>query len=350
LAADGLRGVRDATKAYSSFAHNKKKATPDFTMLKYQSRTGAVSTYWTTLIGGELAHADSGKLEYEGFELARQFPMPRLTEKDRKRLADPEVAHRVSIQLDDLTEWAEACHLVAAGDTEREQLGDALTADDRRDCMNRAFFEMAGADGLPDTWDVQSLERLRSELNSTDRAVALGLPTVVDAVLVTERFHEAVLTVFQYLLWWGTQQAGKTVDDMVAERDVQQATNRCRETALLLRQYREKCEHTEVREAIKGFAGFAYAIDRATSPRRVVDEILHHHHQVQSGKVDGGSPKRDWIGFDGGKLLRPSPRFQRMEPPTAAVGNSLTHPYRLEPFIYMLRENNLLPHPKQEVH
>ncbi|MFT5327879.1 MAG: hypothetical protein ACI8P0_005785, partial [Planctomycetaceae bacterium] len=154
LAADGLRGVRDATKAYSSFAHNKKKATPDFTMLKYQSRTGAVSTYWTTLIGGELAHADSGKLEYEGFELARQFPMPRLTEKDRKRLADPEVAHRVSIQLDDLTEWAEACHLVAAGDTEREQLGDALTADDRRDCMNRAFFEMAGADGLPDTWDV----------------------------------------------------------------------------------------------------------------------------------------------------------------------------------------------------
>ena len=349
LAADGLRGVRDATKAYSSFAHNKKKVSPDFTMLKYQSRTGAVGTYWTALIGGELAHPDTGALAYEGSELAQQFPNPQLKDRDRKRLADPEVAHRVSMPLDDLIEWAEACHLVAADEAEREQLGDALTADDRRDCTNRALFRMANADGLPDAWDTQSLERLRTELNSIERAVGLGLPTVVDAVLVTERFHEAVLAVFQVLLWWGTQHAGKTVDDLVAERDVQKATDRCRETALILRQYREKCERTEVREAIKGLASFAYAIDRATSPRLVVDEILHRHHQVQTGKVDGGVPKRDWIAFDGGKLLRPSPRFQLKEPPVAAVGKTLTHPYRLEPFIYMLRENNVLPHQNQEV-
>ena len=349
LAADGLRGITYAEKTYRHFAQNGKKVNPDFKLLKYQSRTGAVGTYWTALIGGELAHPDTGALAYEGSELAQQFPIPQLKDKDRKRLADPELAHRVSMPLDDLIEWAEACHLVAADTTEREQLGDALTADDRRDCMNRALFKMADADGLPDAWDTQSLERLHTELNSIERAVGLGLPMAVDAVLVTERFHEAVLAVFQVLLWWGTQHAGKTVDDLVAERDVQKATDRCRETALTLRQYRETCERTEVREAIKGLASFAYAIDRASSPRLLVDEILHRHHQVQSGKVAGGVPKRDWIAFDGGKLLRPSPRFQRKESPVAAVGKTLTHPYRLEPFIYMLRENNVLPRQNQEV-
>ena len=349
LAADGLRGITYAEKTYRHFAKNGKKVNPDFQLLKYQSRTGAVGTYWTALIGGELAHPDTGALAHEGFELSQQFPAPPLTEKDRKRLADPEVAHRVSLPLNDLTEWAASCHLVAAKGAEKEQLGDALTADDRRDCINRALSSMADTDALPEAWDTQSFERLRSKLHSIERAVGVGLPTVVDAILVTERFHEAVLAVFQFLLWWGTQHASKTVDDMVAEPDVQKATDRCRETALLLRQYRETCERTEVREAIKGLASFVYAIDRATSPRLVVDEILHRHHQVQSGKVDGGVPKRDWIAFDGGKILRPSPRFQRKEPPAAAVGNNLTHPYRLEPFIYMLRENNVLPRPEQEV-
>ena len=343
LAADGLRGITYAEKTFRHFAQNGKKVNPDFKLLKYQSRTGAVGTYWTALIGGELAHPDTGELAVEGYELANEFPKPPLTAKDGKRIANVDAAHRVFLPLDDLIEWAKSCHLVAADKTEREQLGDALTADDRRDCVNRALFKMSDTDGLPDVWDTQSLERLRGELNGIERAVGLGLPTLVDAVLFTERFHEAVLTVFQALLWWGTQHGSKTVDDLVMEPEVHRATERCRETALLLRQYRETCERTEIREAIKGLATFAYAIDRATSPRIVVDEILHRHHHVQTGKVDGGVPKRDWIAFDGGKLLRPSPRFQRKEPPAAAVGDRLTHPYRLEPFIYMLRENNVLP-------
>ena len=76
---------------------------------------------------------------------------------------------------------------------------------------------------------------------------------------------------------------------------------------------------------------------------RSVTELLDRHHRVQSGKIDGGMPKRDWIGCDSATLLRPSPRFQRNERPAAAIGMSLTHPYRLEPFVYMLRENGVLP-------
>jgi len=73
-----------------------------------------------------------------------------------------------------------------------------------------------------------------------------------------------------------------------------------------------------------------------------VTELMDRHHRVQSGKVDGGMPKRDWIGWDSTALLRPSPRFQRNDRPSLATGVSLTHPYRLEPFVYMLRENGML--------
>lgn len=348
LAADGLRGITYAEKTYRHLSQNGKKVNPDFKLLKYQSRTGAVGTYWTALIGGELAHADTGALAYEGADLAKQFPEPRLTAKDLKRLADPEIAHRVTMTLDDLVAWSEECHLVAADTSEREQLGDALTADDRRDCVAQALRKIDETGGLPDGWNTQSLDQLRGELRSIERSVSLGLPTVVKAIIVTEQFHEAVLAVFQVLLWWGTKHSSKPLDDLLYEQSVRQATDRCRETALWLRQFRESCDQPEIRDAIKGFASFAYAIDRATSPNLVVDEIRHRHHQVQSGKIDGGVPKRDWVSCDNGKVLRPSPRFQRKEPPSAAVGTTLTHPYRLEPFIYMLRENEVLPRPKQE--
>jgi hypothetical protein len=231
--------------------------------------------------------------------------------------------------------------LVAANAAEHEQLGDALTANDRRECVARALSEMASSSGLPDEWDMPSLELLRSKLESIQRAVDVGLPIVVDAVLVTEG-------VFQILLWWGTQQPSKPIDELLAGHDFQKAIDRCCETAVSLRTFRDGCERTEVREAIKGLIGFAYAIDQSSSPRLIVDEILHRHHYVQSGKVDGGVPKRDWIAFDGGKLLRPSPRFQHREPPSPALGKALTHPYRLEPFVYMLRENNLLPQRKMK--
>ena len=343
LAADGLRGITYAEKSYRHFANNGKRVDLDFKLLKYQSRTGAVGTYWTALIGGQLAHSDTGALAVEGHDLASEFPEPPLKVKDRRKLADPDVAHRISMPFDDLLEWADTCHLVAAGADEREQLGEALTADDRRDCISRALANMATNPGLPDSWDITTLEVLRRKLAAIPRAVDLGLTVVVDAVLATERFHEAVLAVFGTLLWWGTLKASKPVEDLIAANDFRKATARCRETAQQLRQFRESCELLHVREAINGLTGFAYGIDRAASTRLIVDEIIHRHHQVQSGKVDGGMPKRDWIAYDGAKLLRPFSRFQRKERPPAASGKSLTHPYRLEPFIYMLRENDVLP-------
>jgi hypothetical protein len=347
-AADGLRGITYAEKSYRHFVENGDNVNPDFKLLKYQARTGAVGTYWTALIGGELANPNTGALEFEGLEIAKEFPKIPLSARDIKRLADPEMALRVSVRLSELKQWAESCHLVAADSAEREQLGDALTADDRRDCINRALFNMAGRDGLPEAWDTQSLEQLRGEMMSLERAVDLGLPTVVDAVLATERFHEAVLAVFHALRWWATMHAGKRVDDLVAERDVQRATDRCRETAELLQRFQATCDRQEIRTAITGLGGFARGIDHANSSRLVVDEILRRHREVQSGKVDGGVPKRDWIAFDGERLLRPAPRFQLNEPPIAAVGLRLTHPYRLEPFVYMLRENNVLPSGEQQ--
>ncbi len=340
-AADGLRGISYAEKSYHHFATNGNRVNCDFPLLKFQSRTGAVGTYWTALVGGELVHADTGSLADEGQELAEHFPELPLDSKDRARFADPERAHRVSLSLEDLIGWSEKCHLQAAGSKERRHLGEALTADDRRECISRALAMMV--DEIPDVWETAALERLRKTLAMLPRAVELGLPVVIDAVVVTEQFNEAVLAVFETLLWWGTLNAGKPVGDLVVDSDFRKAADRCWETAKTLRGFRERCERLDVRDAVDSLAGWCLQVDRCRSEQGLVSELLNRHHRVQSGKMDGGMPKRDWIGCDSTTLLRPSPRFQRNDRPSLANGMSLTHPYRLEPFVYMLRENAVIP-------
>lgn len=340
-AADGLQGITYAEKNYWNFAANGKKVNCDFLFLKFQSRTGAVGTYWNVLIAGQLVHADTGSLADEGQELAEHFPELPLESKDRGIFADPESAHRVSLSLGDLIAWSEECHLRAAGHKERQQLGEALTADDRRECVSRALVMMVKE--IPDVWENAGLQRLRKLLETLPRAVELGLPVNIDAISVTEQFHEAVLAVFETLLWWGTQCADKPVADLVVDSDFRKAADRCRETAKNLRGFREQCKRLEVRDAIEGLIGFCFQVDRCRSERELVSEVLDRHHRVQSGKLDVGMPKRDWISCDTTKLMRPSPRFQRNDRPSLATGAWLTHPYRLESFVYMLRENGVIP-------
>lgn len=340
-AADGLRGISYAEKSYRQFTYSAKKVNCDFPLLKYQSRTGAVGTYWTALVGGQLVHDDSGMLAVEGLDLAQHFPELPMESRDRARFADPERAHGVSLPLEKLTAWGEECHLQAATREERKQLGEALTSDDSRECVSRALAMMQ--DSIPDTWETKHLEQLGRKLKEIRRAVELSLPVVIDAIVITERFHEAVLRVFETLLWWGTLNAGKPVHDLVVDTDFRKASDRCRETAQILRQFHQHCERLDVRNGIEGLAAFCFQVDRCRTERDLVTEIMDRHHRVQSGKQYGGMPKRDWIGWDNNALLRPSPRFQQNNRPSLANGVSLTHPYRLEPFVYMLRENGLLP-------
>jgi hypothetical protein len=143
-AADGLRGITYAEKSYHYFADTGKKVNCDFPLLKFQARTGAIGTYWTAMVGGQLVHADSGALTAEGTEMSQYFPELRLESKDQAKFANPESAHRVSLPLEDLWEWSERCHLKAASLKERQQLGEALTADDRRECISRALAMMVG--------------------------------------------------------------------------------------------------------------------------------------------------------------------------------------------------------------
>ena len=102
-------------------------------------------------------------------------------------------------------------------------------------------------------------------LATLPRAVELGLPVVIDAIVVMEQFHEAVLAVFETLLWWGTQNAGRPVADLVVDSDFRKAGDRCRETAGKLREFREGCERLDVRDAIDGLAGFCFQVDRCRS-------------------------------------------------------------------------------------
>ena len=125
--------------------------------------------------------------------------------------------------------------------------------------------------------------------------------------------------------------------------DFRKADDRCRETARNFGALRDRHERKDVRAVTEGLAGFCGLIERCPSERQLVNDVMDRHHRVQSGKVDGGVPKRDWVAWDGTALLRPFPRFQRAERPALAGGVALTHPYRLEPFVHMLRENSVLP-------
>jgi hypothetical protein len=340
-AADGLRGISYAEKVYRQFAATGQNMNCDFRLLKFQARTGAVGTYWTTLVAGQLVHGDTGALAVEGQELAAQFPEPPLERKDLAKLSDPDAAHRVSLALEDLVAWSKRCHLQAAGQQERKQLAEALTADDRRECVARALVMMSNE--IPEVWNNTHLKRLGKALKTIPRAAELGLAVAVEAIDVVEQFHEALLAVFETLLWWGTMNAGKTVTDLVIDADFRSAFLRCRETAQSFREFRDRCDRPDVRDAIEGLVGFCFQVERCQSERELVAQVLDRHHRVQSGKLDGGMPKRDWIVWVETALLRPSPPFQRSERPGSAKGSSLTHPYRLEPFVYMLHENQMLP-------
>lgn len=343
-AMDGLRGYRRATRRYHELKQHPSRVSPDFQLLRSQERTGAVGTYWTALLGGELVDPDSGQLMSEGAELAERFPPLPLSMRDLTRLADPNQAYRVTMTFDDLSRWSEQCHLSAAEDAERRHLCEILTADDRRECMAQALRGLADERPLPSRWDIGWLRKLRSHLAAIDTADRLALPETVDAIILMELFHEAILSIFDSLLWWGTEESDQPVGRLTADVEFGAATERARETACTFLQWTAQAERSEVRRAVESMTVPALRLKHTGSPREAVDEILWWHHRVQSGKLDGGAPKRDWIAWAGGdRLLRPSPLYQRTERPATPVGKRLTHPYRIEQFVQMLRENGGLP-------
>ncbi len=341
-ASNGLRGVTKTEARYKHYAAKSQPIGLDFKMLKYQERTGAVGTYWTAMVGGDLVDPDSGTLTAEGRDLAKAFPAPPLSEKDRVRLADPVKGKAIAIPIQDLLTWGRRVNLADVKVPESVLLREALLSQDRRDCLYRAFSALESANALPEDWDSESVKALREAVAAQKDATALGLPDVLDAILHFERFHEAVLCVFETLLWWGTEHSSKRIAELIGDNEFQRRARRCIATASSFWAYWEQSTNKQVRVAIKEFAGFANVVRACSTTREVFDAVHARHGKVQSGKLDGGIPKREWISVKGALLDRPLPRFQRTKKPVAAKGKFLTHPYRLDPFVYMLRETGAL--------
>lgn len=345
-AAEDLRGVSYAERYLRELREQSHPANPDFKMLKSQARTAGAATYWTLLFGGELVLGD-GVLTREGQQLAKEFPLPPLSERDLERVADPVSAQRVSIPLQDLESWGNACHLGNARKAETELLANALRCDDRRDAMAKALVAFAAERPLPDMWDLPALKRLRSHLAADEQATRLALPIVIDAIAALERFHEAALAVFENLLWWGTENSDRSVDELLSDKNFREATDSTRERAAGLAEFTSSCNELPIRRAVQEFTTFAIDLNRARDTRAVFDELLWRHHRVQSGKIDGGAPKNDWVTVSAGSIVRPAPRYQKSERPRAVRGRELTHPYRLEQFVGMLRETFVLARTKE---
>lgn len=314
-ASDGLRGVTKTETRYKHYAAKGKPIGLDFTILKFQERTGAVGTYWTAMVGGDLVDPDSGTLTAEGRDLAGAFPALPLSEKDRVRLADPVKARAVEIAIRDLITWGRRVNLADAKGTESLLLRDALLSHARRDCLFRAFKALESANALPDGWDSESVKALREAVAAQKDATALGLPDVLDAILHFERFHEAVLCVFETLLWWGTEHSSKRIAELIGDTEFQRRTKRCIATASSLWVYWEQSTSKNVRAAIKEFAGFANVVRACSTAREVFDAVHARHGKIQSGKLDGGIPPRNsCVDASWGRRHRPSPRVPSRYP------------------------------------
>jgi hypothetical protein len=341
-AADGLRGITRAEKAFRQFQARDRQATPDFALLKYQARTGAIGVYWNCLIGSQLIHPDNGALQEEGRELAKLFPTPPLKESDLTRLTDPTRSRTVRINLADLESWGDACHLAAAEQNEKRLLEDALTCDDTRNSVQQALREYQKQNELPDWWGISELINLQGILAQQKKATELGLPTVIEGIIQLERFHEAVLAFFDSLLYWGTVKGEQPLKNLLASKHVRAVLNASVETAGKLNTFYAECPQLRVRDSLRSVVPFAVNIAKIKSPEDLLQEILMRHRQVQSGKISGGSPIREWILTDGARVLRPSMFYLRREAPAPPTGEQLTHPYRLEPFVQMLTETGSL--------
>lgn len=335
-AADGLRGVRGARRALLQFQGEHVAA--GYRLLKDQSRTGGIPTYWVTLANAKLVDG-SAALHAEGRDLARCFPAIPLGARELRDLCTPGAADRVRLSQDSLREWAGECHLMAYGEQERRLLADVLRADARRDCVRRMLLSLREERPLPDRWTIADLRSLQSRFERDGDSCALQLPAVVGAVIAVERFHEAVLAVFDGVLFWATKNEKALSAELEQQDFFKLAAGQAIERANRLSAFDASDLPRAVRPGFEEFRVFARTVGKCLNVSEVLETVMQRHRNVQAGKVSGGVPKREWVvRTSSARMLRPSPQFQRMQPPAKVQGKSLTHPYRLEQFVGMLRE------------
>lgn len=338
-AADGLRGVTYAQRALPAFRGDN--VSPAFDFLKYQERTGAIGTYWTALVAWHLIDGDTGQLLNDGRRLAKEFETPPLTEKALERLADPVKAADVKLPLSDLHDWAHHCHLAAAGASEKQLLRDLLVGHASRGCVARALLGFGRK--LPAQWNVSAWRQLKGKLANDNEASRNHLPVIIEAICALEAFHEAALAVFETLLWWGTEFPQHSMTELAGDSQLAVAVERTRETACALQAFFHTCECKEIRKALHNLQELARELEGCETARDLLEAVRKRHRKVQEGKVDGGMPKSEWLSVSqGGQVLRPAPRFQRLDRPPAPMAEFFTHPYRIEAFIEMLCENDFL--------
>jgi hypothetical protein len=337
-AADGLRGVTAAERRYRHYAANNEPIDLAFKLLKYQGRTGAVGTYWTSIVGSDLADPDSGALTAEGHELAKEFPSPGLSDSEMERLAYPIKGMSVEVTVDQLRAWGRRVNLVAPTAKEKLLLRDALVANMRRNCVYTALAELERTKSLPEIWNAAAIRALCKAIAEVEAAAEGGLHDLLEAILYFERAHEAVLRLFESVLWWGTDRPGSPANGLAQDADFRRRADRCVATAKALVAYWEKCPRPDLKSVLGNFTDFARIVARSERSKDVLEAVLRRHRDVQAGKLDDGVPKREWVTVNDDKVELPMPRFQLTKRPSMAAGLELTHAYRLGEFIHMLRE------------
>ena len=339
-AVDGLRGVRRVQEHLSSIRQRGVSGTPNYRLLLYQGRTGGVPTYWNALIAGRLLESN-GELTSEGKALAQAFPSPPLSNKDLLRLAKPEDSGRVKLSTRQLESWGKECHLGAAKPAEKSILRDALQEDPRRAAIADALRAWRGR--LPATWKGPDLWRLSGRLRGDAESPVESIRAAIRAIIALEKLHQSALACFDALRYWATTHRGNSLQQGASALPFRLGRAGLGGASRNVLSEAQSTESGAARAALLRITPFAQELGTARTARDVADTILGRHRQVQAGKLDGGSPKLDWITVSpSGRLVQPFVRYELADPPDAPDGKSLTHPYRLSQFVGMLVETRAL--------
>lgn len=340
-----LRGIRSATNYLKRVeAREESEIGTDFRILKSQARTGGVATYWCLLTSSDLVQED-GRLGPLGKRLGalndRGFKWPTNDIRETLRLLSPDNSRKFTIPLETLQEWGKKANPGRIKREEMALLRDAILDNATRKAVAEAIIGLEKKWADLGNWERPQLKLLAEQFNQSEEAKKLGLGELVPAILTFEAFHEAMLAIFNTVLWWATRHGAEAVNELYADTEYLRAIDRlAKQAQAFVAGYDAQPQANK--DAQRNFHTLAAGLKALGSAKDVTNRLLAYHREVQSGRYDNGCAKQEWVTEKDSKFMLTRNRWGIMERPAPARGTRLTHPYRLTEFALMLAETGVI--------
>jgi hypothetical protein len=327
LPSEGLRGIRDVTRAMQRLKDKGERETSgDFRLLSRQVTYGMVGIYGSVADALKLLERDGLTL---GTDLGERLGTAFVRDTEMPAALRRAVAEEGSVSLKTLEAWATRAHLAATpGADEACILFDAFQAADVRSRMGALLVEHPPRE---EEAELARLERIERALAGVDRDP--DLREALRAIVAFERCYRSALLAFQRILWFCQAENPFRYDLASAERDValSDALAEIRAASQHLEAAVEEGEtprFTEHLDRLRDARAFLRDAASAPTPGVFVERVLKRHSDVQRTKLDRGRSKLPWLELRDGVVTPTLAIAQQLNRAPETVDELPTHPYR----------------------